>query len=182
MKVFYHLKQTMTGKKNDGFARVALLFPSLFPCLKAGIFQCSFYRMMCFFLFDFKPLKKPFYLLERYLFHLIRTARSLEFHSIQQLFCGKDKTIFIIPEHINRILFLITEYKHIRFLERILFELHTDNCYKTRDLFSKIRDPACQKDVVSALCHPPHHNCFITRSSFSSASVRKSSGINSFIP
>ena len=97
------------------------------------------YLMMRVFLLDLKPLQQPFYLLKRYLSYLSRSAGPLESHTIQKLFGGQDKTIFIISEHFDGIPSFITKDKNIRALIWIELELHTDQGSQTLYLFAEIR-------------------------------------------
>lgn len=85
-------------------------------------------RMMCMLLLDLKSLEQPFDLLERYLFYLSRGTGPLKTHVAQKLLGGQDKSIVVIPEHFDRITFLITEDKNMLSLIWIKLELHTDHC------------------------------------------------------
>ncbi len=105
----------------------------------------------------------------------------MESHTIQKLFGGQDKTIFIISEHFDGIPSFITKDKNIRALIWIELELHTDQGSQTLYLFAEIRSSTCKIDMLGFFSHMPHHNCFRILRNVRSDSGRIPSGKKNFI-
>ena len=142
----------------------------------------DFYLVMCFFLFYFQSLKKPFYLLKSDLFYFIRCPGPLKLHIIQKFFGCKHKSIIIISQNFYGILPPVAKDKYIAAVIRIQFKIKRDCCNQPRDLLSKICKTTGEEYTGRSFSKPLHHNFFNVCKSFRSVPGLKSSGTYIFIP